>query len=63
MTVHTAIEHLVWAHKAGQEEARRVAMAYVVQHYKAIQVIPPLVSPNVSSLLCCVMPQCSSTSC
>jgi hypothetical protein len=36
--VHTAIEHLVWAHKHGPEEARRLAMAYVVQHIKTIQV-------------------------
>ena len=38
LTVHTAIEHLVWAHQVGPEEARRVAMAYVVQHMKAFQV-------------------------
>ena len=38
MTVHSAIEHLVWAHTKGPEEARGVAMAYVVRHYKAIQV-------------------------
>jgi speckle-type POZ protein len=41
LTVHTAIEHLVWAHKHGPEEARELAMAYVVQHYKAIQVTEP----------------------
>ena len=41
LTVHTAIEHLVWAHTHGPEEARRLAMAYVVQHYKAIQVTEP----------------------
>ena len=41
LTVHTAIEHLVWAHKHGPEEARGLAMAYVVQHYKAIQVTEP----------------------
>jgi hypothetical protein len=38
LTVHTAIEHLVWAHKHGPEEARGFAMAYVVQHIKTIQV-------------------------
>ena len=36
--MHTAIEHLVWAHKHGPEEARGLAMAYVVQHIKTIQV-------------------------
>ena len=41
LTVHTAIEHLVWAHTEGPEEARGAAMAYVVQHYKAIQVAAP----------------------
>jgi hypothetical protein len=38
LTVHTAIEHLVWAHKHGPEEARGLAMAYVVRHIKTIQV-------------------------
>jgi hypothetical protein len=38
LTVHTAIEHLVWAHKDGPEEARGLAMTYVVRHIKAIQV-------------------------
>ena len=38
LTVHTAIEHLVWAHTHGPEEARGLAMAYVVQHIKTIQV-------------------------
>jgi hypothetical protein len=42
LTVHTAIEHLVWAHTHGSEEARGLAMAYVVQHIRAIQVIDPL---------------------
>jgi hypothetical protein len=41
LTVHTAMEHLVWAHKHGPEEARKIAMTYVVQHYKAIQVTVP----------------------
>ena len=41
LTVHTAIEHLVWAHKQGPEEARGLAMAYVVQHIKTIQVTEP----------------------
>jgi hypothetical protein len=54
LTVHTASEYLLWAHKAAQEEARRVAMAYMKQHYKAIQVIPLIRlmgSPNVTSLV------------
>ena len=38
LTVHTAIEHLVWAHTEGPEEARGAAMAYVVQHIKGIKV-------------------------
>ena len=42
LTVHTAIEHLVWAHTEGPEEARGAAMAYVVQHMRAIQVAAPL---------------------
>ena len=42
LTVHTAIEHLVWAHTEGPEEARGAAMAYVVQHIKTIQVAKPL---------------------
>jgi hypothetical protein len=41
LTVHTAIEHLVWAHKHGPEEARELAMAYGAKHFRAIQVIPP----------------------
>jgi hypothetical protein len=41
LTVHTAIEHLVWAHKHGPEGARGLAMTYVVQHYKTIQVTEP----------------------
>jgi hypothetical protein len=41
LTVHTAIEHLVWAHKHGPEEARGLAMACVVQHIKTIQVTEP----------------------
>ena len=41
LTVHTAIEHLVWAHKHGPEGARSLAMTYVVQHYKTIQVTEP----------------------
>ena len=42
LTVHTAIEHLVWAHTEGPEEARGAAMAYVVEHMRAIQVAAPL---------------------
>jgi hypothetical protein len=38
LTVNTAIENLVWAHTHGPEEARGLAMAYVVQHIKTIQV-------------------------
>ena len=38
LTVHTAIQHLVLEHKHGPEEARGLAMAYVVQHFKTIQV-------------------------
>jgi hypothetical protein len=38
LTVHTAIEHLVLEHKHGPEEARGLAMTYVVQHIKVIQV-------------------------
>jgi len=38
LTVHTAIEHLVWAHTKGPVEVCGIAMAYVVQHYRAIQV-------------------------
>jgi hypothetical protein len=44
LTVQTAIEHLVWAHTHGPEEARRLAMAYVVQHIKTIQVFGLLVN-------------------
>jgi hypothetical protein len=43
LTVHTAIEHLVWAHKHGPEEARGLAIAYVVRHIKTIQVTELLV--------------------
>jgi hypothetical protein len=46
LTVHSAIEHLVWAHTKGPEEARGVAMAYVVRHYKAIQVPWPWGAPH-----------------
>ena len=42
LTVHTAIEHLVWAHTHGPEEARVISMAYVAQHYRAIQVTSSL---------------------
>jgi len=38
LTVGTAVEGLVWAHGSGPEAARRVAEAYVVAHFKAIQV-------------------------
>ena len=38
LTVETAVEGLVWAHGSGPEAARRVAEAYVVAHFKAIQV-------------------------
>ena len=40
--MHTAIEHLVWAHTEGPEEARGAAMAYVVQRIKDIQVADSL---------------------
>jgi hypothetical protein len=36
LTVHTAIEHLVWAHKHGPEEARGLAMTYVLKNSIAI---------------------------
>ena len=39
--MHTAIEHLVWAHKHGPEEARGLAMAYVAKVFRAIQVTEP----------------------
>ena len=55
LTVHTAIEHLVWAHKHGPEEARRLAMAYVVQHIRAIQVMDPL-TRNGHALLPALLP-------
>jgi hypothetical protein len=41
LTVHTAIEHLVWAHKHGPEEARGLAMAYAAKVFRAIQVTEP----------------------
>ena len=43
LTVHTAIEHLVWAQKHGPEGARGLTIAYVVQHIKTIQVTELLV--------------------
>jgi hypothetical protein len=59
LTVHTAIEHLVWAYKHGPEEARGLAMAYVVQHIKTIQVTeagrPPHRGLCRSSRLCPVL--------
>jgi hypothetical protein len=38
LTVHTAVEQLVWAHTCGPEEARSIAISYVVQHLEEIQV-------------------------
>ena len=35
LTVHTAIEQLMWAHQDGPEEA------YAAKHFRVIQVIPP----------------------
>ena len=59
LTVNTAIENLVWAHTHGPEEARGLAMAYVVQHIKTIQVTEAGRPPNRglcrSSRLCPVL--------
>jgi len=38
LTLHTAVEHLVWAYLHGPHEACTLAAAYVLQHFKAIQV-------------------------
>ena len=38
LTLYTAVEHLVWAHLHGPQEARTLATAYVVLNFKAIQV-------------------------
>jgi len=38
LTLRTAVEHLVWAYLHGPHEACILAAAYVVQHFKAIQV-------------------------
>ena len=38
LTVGTAMEALVWAHREGPEEARRVATEYVVAHSTVIKV-------------------------
>jgi hypothetical protein len=35
LTVHTAIEQLMWAHQDGPEEA------YAAKHFRVIRVIPP----------------------
>ena len=65
LTVHTAIEHLVWAHTKGPEEARGVAMAYVGRHYKAIQVpwawrVPCRLPIRAAA---CVWPESSAAKC
>jgi DNA-binding beta-propeller fold protein YncE len=44
LTVHTAVEQLVWAHTRGPEEARSIGISYVVQHLEEIQVTYSLVS-------------------
>ena len=59
LTVHTAIEHLVWAHKHGPEEARGLAMAYVVQHIKTIQVRQTVGLGSWRVLSACVRTTCA----
>ena len=43
LTLHTAVECLVWAHLHGPLQARTLAAEYVVRHGKAIQVRHDLV--------------------
>jgi len=38
LTLHTAVECLVWAHFHGPLQARTIAADYVVQYFKDIQV-------------------------
>ena len=61
LTVHTAIEHLVWAHTKGPEEACGIAMTYVVQNYRAIQVTRAWRAPRSQPVQgFCVWPKASA---
>ena len=61
LTLYTAVEHLVWAHLHGPQEARTLATAYVVLNFKAIQVcvtvsgtLPVIVRVFVCVFVCVV---------
>jgi hypothetical protein len=60
LTVHTAIEHLVWVHKHGYGEARGRAMAYTAKYFRAIQLTEP--SQAACRSMCRVLAPCHALS-
>ena len=56
LTVHTAIEQLVWAHTHGPAEARTMATDYFVRNGNRIKVLPCYIVPAI--LVCNMFSPC-----